>query len=135
MIKRSLYTIVACGMATGLIGLCLVAGPVLDDALGRYPGSVLIANVNVDFHTLSTGIVQRQATYQTADKLAVVRQWYAARLQISPASDQNNVASDGSVWLAHSDQVIRVQYTVSVLLVPVPAGTKVVVTENLSLEQ
>jgi hypothetical protein len=135
MIKRSLYAIVACGMTAGLMGLCLAAGPVLDDVLGRYPGSVLIASANVDFHTLSTGTLQRQATYQTADRLAVVRQWYAARLQISAASDQNNTASDGSVWLAHTDQVSRVQYAVSVLLVPVPAGTKVVVTESLSLEQ
>jgi hypothetical protein len=135
MIKRSLYTIVVCGMVAGLVGLCLVAGPVLDDVLGRYPGSVLIASENVDFHTLSMGTIQRQATYQTGDKLAVVRQWYAARLQISPASDQNNIASDGSVWLTHSDQAIHIQHTVSVLLYPVPAGTRVVVNESLSLVQ
>jgi hypothetical protein len=134
MIKRSLYAIVVCGVVACLIGLCLAASQGLDDALGRYPGSMLIATENVDFHTLTKGTLQRQATYQTRDKLAFVRQWYAARLQISPASDQNNVASDGSVWLTHMDQFIHIQYTVSVLLYPVPAGTRVVVSESLSLE-
>jgi hypothetical protein len=134
MIRRSLYTIVACVMLACLVGLCLVAGPVLDDVLGRYPGSVLIATENIDIHTLTTGTLQRQATYLTGDKLAIVRQWYAVRLQISPASDQNNIASDGSVWLTHSDQAIHVQHTVSVLLYPVPTGTRVVVNESLSLE-
>ena len=95
---------------------------------------MVTASETVDLHVLDQGGIQRQATYLTGDKVAVVQRWYAARLKISPASEQYTTASDGSAWLTHTDQALHILHTVSVLLYPAPAGTKVVVNESLALE-
>jgi hypothetical protein len=135
MIKRMFYAFAAFVVVATLVGLYLVASAGLDNVLGRYPGSVRIANDDIDFHTLDKGAVRRQGTYQTADELPLVRRWYAARFHIAPASDQAMIASDGCAWLSQSKLVFRFQFTVSVLLCPVPAGTRVVVNESLAWEQ
>ena len=135
MIKRMFYVFSALGVAAALVGLGLIASPALDNVLGRYPGSVRVANDDVDFHTIDQGAVRRQDTYETRDALPVVRYWYAARFHISPASDQAMIGGDGCAWLSESKLVIRMSYAVSVLLCPVPAGTRVVINDSLAWEQ
>jgi hypothetical protein len=135
MNKRLSYALAACGLAAGLIGTGLAASPARDNVLDRYPGSVQIANDTLDLRTLTQGALRWQGTYQTPDALSRVRGWYAARLQISPASDQYLTGGDGCAWLSQSALVARFQRTVSVLLCPVPAGTRVVVNESVAIEQ
>jgi hypothetical protein len=135
MIKRMFYAFAAFGAVAALVGLYLVAGSELDNVLGRYPGSVRIANDNVDFHTIGQGAIRREATYETHDELPVVRYWYASRFNISPASDQATITGDDCAWLTESKMIIRMSYDVSVLLCPVPAGTRVVINDSLVWEQ
>src|SRR5258708_16944784 len=135
MIKRLSYTLATCGLAAGLIGAGLAVRPARDNALDRYPGSVQIANDTLDLSTLTRGVLRWQGTYQTPDTLSQVRGWYAARLQISPVSDQYLTGGDGCAWLSQSNLIVRLQRTVAVLLCQVPAGTRVVVNESVELEQ
>src|SRR5712692_6581377 len=125
MIKRLFYTLATCALAVGLLGAGLAAGPLLDGAADRYPGSVRVANEAVDWHTLGQGALRWQATYQTPDALHVVQRWYAARLHISPTSDSNVTGSDGCAWLSQSNLIVRLQRTVAVLLCQAPTGTRV----------
>ena len=135
MIKRISYALAAFGVVAAFVGLYLVASPALDDVLSHYPGSVRIANDDVDFHMIDQGAIRRQATYETQDELPVVKFWYAARFDISPASDQAMIASDGCAWLTNSNLTIRILHTVSVLLCPMAGGTRVVVNESLAWER
>jgi hypothetical protein len=135
MIKRMFYALAVFGIVTGLVGLGRVAGHALDDVLNRYPGSARIANEEIDLHAMGQAALQGQATYQTPDALEVVRRWYAARLQISPASELNVIGADGCAWLTTSNLTIRILHTVSVLLCPMSGGTRVVVNESLTLER
>jgi len=131
MLKRLLYTLAAGGLAASLMGVGLAAQPALDNVVERYPGSVQIANDPPDLRTLAQGALSWQGTFQTPDRLPQVRGWYAARLQLSPASEQYFTGGDGCAWLTQTELLaMRLQRTVSVLLCPVPAGTRVVVNES-----
>ena len=133
MIKRLFYLLAAGGLAAGLMGAGLAAGPALDRVDDRYPGAVRIADDVLDLRQLGQGVLQWQASYQTPDALLVVRQWYAARWQISPASEQYLTGGDGCAWLTQSDLIVRLERTGAVLLCPLLGGTRVVVNERVAL--
>ena len=71
-----------------------------------------------------------QAVFVTDDEFLTVRSWYAARMQIGPASTQNVIGSDCSL-LTQSDVLWRAEHTVAVVICATPYGTQVVVNEKL----
>jgi hypothetical protein len=112
-------------------GMTRLATAYFDAFDSRYPDAIVVSAGEYDFTRLRDGDVIRQGTYQTADPLATVKRWYMARLEIAPASDMN--LSGDCVWLVGSKLVVRLERTVSVLLCPVHAGTRVVVNERVGL--
>ena len=120
----------ACGLAACCLGVAGAADLVLDQVLGRYPGAVRTEDERFDFDTLAEGTLIRQAVFVTDDEFLTVRSWYAARMQIGPASTQNVIGSDCSL-LTQSDVLWRAGHTVAVVICATPYGTQVVVNEKL----
>lgn len=118
-------------LAATFAGVTRLANTYVEEFLSRYPGAVVVSEARYDLASLRDGDFVRQGTYQTADQLTTVKRWYMARLQIAPASDLN--LSGDCVWLSGSKLVARIVHSVSVLLCPLPPGTRVVVTERVDL--
>jgi len=129
MNKRTFTGLVAGGLAAVSLGVGLVANPYLDAATGRYPGSVPVVVQKVEFASEDGSAISRQETYQTTDRQATVRTWYAQRFQVSPAAD--NYTSGDCVWLSRARQLARLRYATSVLLCAQPRGTRIVVHETI----
>ncbi len=131
MKRRILVAVGVSLLIAAFAGVTRLANTYVNEFLSRYPGVVIVAEGGYDFTGLRDGDILRQGTYQTGDALPTVKRWYMARLQIAPASDMN--LNGDCVWLTGSKLVVRLVRTVSVLLCPVPAGTRVVVTERVDV--
>jgi hypothetical protein len=123
-------------LGTALIAACALAAvsaqPVVGVALSRYPGSVRAADEGLRFEQFRQGIVTRQAVYQTGDELAVVKDWYAERMHLAPATTVN-ADSSGCAMMSQAEMVYRFEHTLAVVLCARPYGTQVVVNEKLAL--
>ena len=131
MKKQTFTGLVAGGLAAVTLGAGLLANPYLEAATGRYPGSVPAAVEKVEFFSDDGSAISRQGTYQTTDRQATVRTWYAQRFQISPAAD--NYTSGDCLWLSRARHLARLRYATSVLLCAQPRGTRIVVNESIDL--
>ena len=75
--------------------------------------------------------ISRNGTYQTTTDLATVRRWYAAQFHISPASDQ--YPSSDCAWVNLSKAAYGLKFDKKVLLCAMPPGTRISVSETLSV--
>ena len=131
MKRQIVLSLAACGLALGGVSFGLTAWANVDNVLGRYPGSVRLQSTGIDLHSVAQGAISRQAVYETADEQSSVKRWFAARLEISPASE---LYTDSTcAWLAQSKPAVWLRREVSVLLCAEPHGTRVVVNESVYL--
>ena len=129
MKKKTLIGLAAGGLAAVTLGAGLLAKPYLAAAMGRYPGAVPVAVEKVEFSAEDGSMISRQGEFQTTDRQATVRTWYAQRFQISPAA--TNYTNGDCVWLSRARQLARLRYATSVLLCAQPRGTRIVVNESI----
>jgi hypothetical protein len=85
----------------------------------------------VELASLRRGTLTWQRVYWTGDALRTVRQWYATRWAISPASDTLHTGECQP--LTHSRLLLRLEHTVTVVLCTLPGGTRLVVNERVTL--
>lgn len=130
MKKPLVAFLVACGLAAGCLGGAAASGPVLDNALSRYPGSVRSADEAFDFNGLREGRIARQAVFVSEDDFATVKGWYAERLDFSPASTMN-VSSGGCILMTQSDAIYRFEHTIAVVICGQGEATRVIFNEKL----
>ena len=131
MKKKTFAGLVAGGLAAVTLGGGLLATPYIEAAMGRYPGAVPVAVEKVEFFAGDGSAISREGEFQTTDRQATVRTWYAQRFQLSPAAD--NYTSGDCVWLSRARHLARLRYATSVLLCTPPRGTRIVVNESIDL--
>jgi hypothetical protein len=120
---------IAVGLCAAIcVGLALLAEPILNDVLSRYPGAARVKSENVDTYYLNHGWLTRHAAYQTPDDLQNVTRWYVAYL---PQAEMHETGS--CIALRQSQTFIHILHTVSVLLCQLPPGTRIVVNEDVFL--
>ena len=129
MKRKTFAGLVAGGLAAVTLGAGLLADPFLEAAMGRYPGAAPVAVEKVEFFAGDGSAISRQGEFQSTDRQATVRTWYAQRFQLSPAAD--NYTSGDCVWLSRARQLARLRYATSVLLCAQPRGTRIVVNETI----
>src|SRR5437667_7710094 len=116
----------AASLAAGLcvavcVGPALLAEPIVNNVLSRYPGAARVEGENVDTYYLNHGWLTRQAAYQSPDDLQNVTRWYAAYL---PQAEMH--ATGTCIELRQSQTFIHMLHNVSVLLCQLPPGTRIV---------
>ena len=126
-------TRVAMTLAVGLVvaicaGPALLAEPILNSTLGRYPGAARVEGENVDTYYLNHGWLTRQAAYQSPDDLENVTRWYAAYL---PQAEMHETGT--CIALRQLQTFIHMLHNISVLLCQLPADTRIVVKEDVFL--
>jgi hypothetical protein len=131
MNKRALAGLLAGSVAAGMLGVGLLTGPAVDAVLGRFPGSAAVAQERLELPSRDHDWVSRYGTYQTTTDLATVRRWYAVQFHISPASDQ--YPSGDCAWVNLSKAAFGLKYDKSVVLCSMAPGTRIHVSETLSV--
>lgn len=123
-------------LAATLLAVCALAAasaqPVVGVALSRYPGSVRAADDGLSLEQVRQGVITRQAVYQTDDDFADVKDWYAERMHLAPASTLGPDSS-GCAMMSQAELFYRFEHTLAVVLCARPHGTQVVVNEKLAL--
>ena len=94
MNKRFAGLLAGFSLAAGLTGFAWIGTTAAGAGPDRYPGSVALAGEAVHAQPARAGEIAWQSSYQTSDALPAVRRWYAARLNVSPASDMNPASGD-----------------------------------------
>jgi hypothetical protein len=131
MNAKLVSTLAVCSLALGGFGAGLAGWANADNILGRYPGSTRLESKVIDLNAVTHGALERQAVYDTTDNPGTARRWYAARLHQSWSSE---VYTDRNcAWLTGVQQIIYLRRELSVSVCNEPHGTRVVVTESLTL--
>ena len=111
-----------------LAGLAPLGSRVLDDVLFRFPGSIPVTVNQLEFADLKRGWISRQAVYQTNADLATAMDWYTASMPgVTPRFTGDCVTLRQRTGILHSQRVV------AVLLCRVPAGTRILVSEEVYL--
>jgi hypothetical protein len=132
MTKRvqAILIIVALALLCG--GGLVAAGPVVDSAQSRYPGSIRSVDEQIDFAGFAEGELIRQAEYWTADNVRIVAEWYAERLPISPSTTVYT-GGDGCTLMSQANVIYHFEHSRVILICALARGTQVVVNEKVAL--
>ena len=128
MMKRLIAALTTFMIMGICLGLALLAEPVLDNVLSRYPGAVRVEGERIDTTYLSRGWLTRHGAYQSADDLANVTRWYAAYL---PQAEMHETGT--CVAWRQSQTFKHILHNISVLLCQAPTGTRIMVNEDVFL--
>ncbi len=131
MSKRILAGWLSGGLVAGILVAGLLATTFSSLALGRYPGAQFYGTQKLVVQGEDGRSISRQATYQTADELAVVRPWFAKQFGVSPASEY--YYGGDCFWANKVKEWDRVTYSATVLLCKVPRGTRISINQSIGL--
>jgi hypothetical protein len=131
MTKRLVAALAVCVIIVVCVGVAFGARQALADTFGHYPESLQTGNGRLYVEMLTEGVISREVVYDTHDGLINVQRWYAQRLGATPAAI--HTSADGCVWLTQAILIGWLDSSTSVLICPLPHGTRIAVNRQLRL--